>query len=515
MTDIEVARQQEQQRLDALKTAYERNRTGQFATPFPLAYEITNYIRELRGSEPDPIRFLEPSLGAGVFYSALLRAFPATELSEAVGIEIDPHIASVAHRLWSDKGLRVIEGDFTQLSPTGSYNLVLTNPPYVRHHHLSAPQKSTLQSRVQALIGYRLHGLAGLYCYFLLLAHGWLADKGLAGWLIPSEFMDVNYGATLRRYLSERVTLLHVHRARPDEPQFNEALVSSSIVIYRKTPPPSHHQVRFSLGGTPTTPIEEQFVPVEVLRTHRKWTQVPIQRVKPYVARGKSLTFLGDLFEIKRGIATGANGFFILPREEASKRGLPEHFLRPILPSPRYLHEAIIESDEDGFPKLARQQVLLDCSLPLERLRDDYPSLAAYLEEGQAKGLHKRYLAAKRTPWYRQEQRPIAPFLCTYMGRNLEARGPFRFFWNQSQALAPNVYLLLCPRPGLAELLRVRPELHSEVFTRLQHIDLTRLVEEGRVYGGALHKIEPRELERVPLEGLEVLFRTIRQLTLF
>ena len=32
-----------------------------------------------------------------------------------------------------------------------------------------------------------ISGLAGLYCYFLLLCHDWMEDQGLAIWLIPSE----------------------------------------------------------------------------------------------------------------------------------------------------------------------------------------------------------------------------------------------------------------------------------------------------------------------------------------
>jgi adenine-specific DNA-methyltransferase len=41
------------------------------------------------------------------------------------------------------------------------------------------------------------------------------------------------------------------------------------------------------------------------------------------------------LFYIKRGIATGANAFFILAAEQIERRGLPHEFFTPILPSPR------------------------------------------------------------------------------------------------------------------------------------------------------------------------------------
>jgi hypothetical protein len=78
-----------------------------------------------------------------------------------------------------------------------------------------------------------------MYCYFLLLCHEWMEEQGLAIWLIPSEFMDVNYGGTLRRYLTERVALLHIHRFSPSDLQFADAMVSSAVVVFRKSLPPN------------------------------------------------------------------------------------------------------------------------------------------------------------------------------------------------------------------------------------------------------------------------------------
>lgn len=506
-TKIEQERQAAQHLLDSLKSLQERNRAGQFATPLPLAQEITQQLKALRGADKTPIHFIEPSLGTGAFYSALRTVFSEAEIAEALGIEFDPSVASVASQLWSNEGLNVVRGDFTTQTPIPRYNFLLANPPYVRHHHLTVLQKNTLQSAVHSSTGYAVHGLAGLYCYFLLLAHRWLSEGALAAWLIPSEFMDVNYGDVLRRYLTERVTLLQIHRAQPTDLQFSDALVSSAIVLYRVAPPSPDHLVRFSLGGRLDSPDQHQEIPVSALRRQRKWTQIATSSSGTTKATS---VVLGDLFEIKRGIATGANEFFILSREEAIRRQLPERFLHPILPSPRYLSDQIIEAEFDGFPRIADQLVLIDCRLPLEQVQAHYPALATYLASGQHEGLDQRYLATKRTPWYRQEQRPVARFLCTYMGRN-----PFRFFWNQSQALAPNVYLLLYPRGVLQQTLQTTPGLYADIFAWLKNIEGVCLQDEGRVYGGALHKIEPRELGRVPVENTDWLTYPAKQMRLF
>ena len=133
---------------------------------------------------------------------------------------------------------------------------------------LVAKTKNRLKAQLAQSLQMSISGLAGLYCYFLLHAHDWMEEDGLAVWLIPSEFMDVNYGATVRRYLSERVTLLQIHRFCPTDVQFTDALVSSAVVIFRKAAPPEGHTVRFSFAGPIDGPEYEAMVPLDVVRAH-------------------------------------------------------------------------------------------------------------------------------------------------------------------------------------------------------------------------------------------------------
>ena len=52
LNSIEEYRQVEQTRLDSLKTAAERNKWGQFATPTPLALSLARYASTLTGDQP-------------------------------------------------------------------------------------------------------------------------------------------------------------------------------------------------------------------------------------------------------------------------------------------------------------------------------------------------------------------------------------------------------------------------------------------------------------------------------
>ena len=132
---------------------------------------------------------------------------PLTELAERVGAI--PIMADLSEQ---DAPARLAEA---ALAVTGRVDILVCNPPYVRHHHLGKAEKLRLQTRTRQACGVEIGGLAGLYCHFLGLSHAWLASGAVAIWLVPSEFMDVNYGDAVKRYLLQRVTLLHVHRFDP------------------------------------------------------------------------------------------------------------------------------------------------------------------------------------------------------------------------------------------------------------------------------------------------------------
>src|SRR6267142_2656881 len=510
----EGRRQVEQIRLDGLKTAAERNKWGQFATPPALALNLARYARELAGE--GAIRFLDPAIGTGSFYSALRDAFPPQNIEAAMGVELDPLFVEAAKGLWSGSDLNLVRGDFTmQRPPERLFNLVLTNPPYVRHHHLSGPDKARLKTHLARSLQMEISGLAGMYGYFMLLSHDWMEEEGLAIWLVPSEFMDVNYGAALRSYLTERVMLLHIHRFCPTDMQFADALVSSAVVVFRKSPPPPGHHARFSFAGPIESPQSEALVPIDTLKRSRKWTQFPATMT---LRESGELT-LGDIFSIKRGLATGSNSFFILNAAEIKEHGIPRRFLKPILPGPRHLQTDIVEALPDGTPSVSPQLYLLDCTEPEEKISERWPRFYAYLKHGRAPDVHAAYLSSHRTPWYSQERRPPAPFLCTYMGRSRNGKHPFRFIWNQSRATAHNVYLMLYPVGPLREALNNHPELAARVFEALRRITPEQLLSEGRVYGGGLHKVEPKELAQIPaqtvLQSVESHVRIERQVKLF
>ena len=104
-----------------------------------------------------------------------------------------------------------------------------------------------------------------------------------------------------------------------------------------------------------------------------------------------------------------------------------------------------------------------------------------------------------------QENRTATPFLCSYMGRGSGNNSPFRFILNHSDAVATNSYLMLYPKPALARLITEDATLLNKIWDILRSIGNESIENEGRVYGGGLKKIEPKELAKVPCQTLDFL----------
>lgn len=476
MSDAESLRIAEQNKYDSSVSQLERNIKGQFATPFSLAKAIVeDAIKRLE----NPKICLEPSCGTGAFISALKEVAPNLKIK---AIEKDPRIFEIAHKLWTDDNTIIDNGDFFETLEDGaSYDMLVANPPYSRHHHIPQKLKASYSNLVQEVTGKRISQLAGLHVYFILVGTSLVKEGGVASWLIPSELFSVNYGQVVKDFVTSTTSVERIHFFNNDCLQFADALVSSSVLVVRCKAAIDDDIVTITQGDF-SHPSSTMEISIADLRKVQKWQHIF------NIDSAESNAHIGDYFNVKRGLSTGAESFYAKSREEWHELGIGDEWLLPVLPAPRYMKSMEVDSDTNGWP-LDNQRALLN--IPIELDEDKLPdSVKNYLNSSPEK-VRQSYTARHRKKWYAIERREPAPIVCTYMSRS--DKQPFRFVRNRSSAVVTTAYLCLYPKRELSD------SQLDMLCNMLNSISPSVLISSGREYGGGLRKLEPKELLSVPL----------------
>ena len=235
-------------------------------------------MKSLNPLLPNQIEFLEPAFGFGSLFSPLLSE--GHTLKRAVAYEIDRNIAFKATELW-ESYIEIYNSDFVQQNaPSKLFNLIISNPPYVRHHHLGTSTKKLVYEEALARTGIKVSGLSSLYVYFVLLSHAWMSPSAIAVWILPTEFMSVNYGVALQEYLTNHVTLLRIHKFPEEQSKFEGALTTSAIIFLRNQKPSYNIEVEFTFGKELTDPTSSFRIGLFMLQKETKWNTF-FEDIKP------------------------------------------------------------------------------------------------------------------------------------------------------------------------------------------------------------------------------------------
>lgn len=471
---------------------------------------LENNIRE--------IDFGDSAIGTGTLFLALRRWIDEKQhngyrVRSAVGVDIDKKMAEEAYARYHKRGLEVIYGDalLSDIDLGEKRNLMLVNPPFNRHEEIPKDYREVIYKIAKEQTGISVAGNAGLYVYHLLIMDKWLSNAAVAVWLLPAIFMQAKYGEAIRTYLLNNVQLIKIHIYNEEIEQFDNTNVSTAIVVFRKRKSEEKERILISYGASMEQPISCKYVQRDMLlKSIDNWRGISNEN-EPWDALENVVTF-NDLFEIKRGVATGANSFFVMTREKATRLQIPDIALKPLVPKARYLKSLVIEKKEDGYPDVEPQLVMIDCDLDETIIKELYPDFYDYLQLAKVKGddgvaIVDRFLIRNRQPWYKQEKREAPVFLLTYMGRNKENLPPLYFIWNKSQAIALNTYLLLYPRQWLMDKFLENPMMYEIVLKALNKSAEEIVSTRTRIYSGGLNKIEPNELRKMPVIGLDELLQ--------
>ncbi len=455
----------------ALTPIRDRRRRGVFYTPPSIVSAMVVWILAQR-----PDRVVDPGCGSGRFAAEVARTDPTLSV---VAVDLDPLATLAARatlRTLRARRARVVNANYTTLAltPIRGRTAFVGNPPYVRHHALPAEQKAWAKSAA-ARLGLSISGLAGLQVHFFLatLAHARRADVGC--FITSAEWLDVGYGAVLRDALLNGMGAISLHLLDRARLAFHDAMTTAVITCFEVGAPPAslrlHHVISISsledlTGGRPTS--RDHFV------ESSRWSPL-FQSRRASHARG-DLIPLGEIARVSRGIATGANGFFVLTPERASALRLADYVI-PVLDDAK----DVLSAPGVVLRKSARRVLLVPPrDIDLEVL--EHAPLRAYLLTGEENGTAERYLCRQRRPWwYLAVKTP--PIVATYMTR----QGP-AFALNPDHLAILNVLHGIFPR---------LPMNQAQLAGLVRYLNTNRktFLGAGRTYQGGLEKFEPREME--------------------
>lgn len=463
----------------ALRTPVERREDGATYTPKQIVSAMTRWAR----ANVRPGRVVDAGLGSGRFLVAAGRAFKNADL---LGVEIDPLAAIVARGHLAAAGLQnrarvqLVDYRSLRLDPSSEPTLFIGNPPYVRHHRITAEWKKWLSSRAMEH-GLSASQLAGLHVYFFLATAG-LARPGDVGvFITAAEWLDVNYGKLVRDLFLNGLGGEAIHLIEPTALPFADAATTAVITCLKIGTQPQSVFVRTvadaaSLGALDAgRPVRR-----ERLQTARRWS--PLLRGPRRIPEG--FIELGELFTVHRGQVTGANHVWIAG---AHSRDLPERVLFASVTKARELFQAGRElADPSGLRRVIDLPADLDVFDSAERKAVD-----RFLKIARSMGGDKGYIAEHRKAWWSIGLRRPAPILTTYM-----ARRPPAFVLNSAEARHINIAHGIYPRETLSATIIEALALHlnKSVSTR-----------DGRTYAGGLTKFEPKEVERLLVPDLAML----------
>ncbi|MCG5531508.1 N-6 DNA methylase [Halorhodospira halochloris] len=233
----------------------ERKELGQFFTGLPLGRILAYLV-----VEPETKTILDPMAGVGDLLDSASEAayFYQAAPERLDGIEIDEASAAICQRrlktVFNPSGAesRVVRGDafasktYESLAE-GGYDLVITNPPYVRYQSLNGRAES-IRIGLSAISEHYLAGVTKEVWSALARGYSGLADLSVPAWLlsgllvrpggrlamvVPATWRSRDY-ADVIRYLLLRCFQLELIVEDTQPGWFSDALVRTHLIIAQR-----------------------------------------------------------------------------------------------------------------------------------------------------------------------------------------------------------------------------------------------------------------------------------------
>lgn len=465
-----------EQKYNATTPLAHRKKYAQFFTPKSIAEFMCDWV--LQGKRKSQV--LEPAYGLGIF---------SRIISEKMSIPIDAY--EIDGRIFTyaaqsrPNGVNLLNEDYLTSSWDVRYDAIVCNPPYLKFHDYD---NATYIPDVNKHLGTKLNGFTNIYTLFLLKSIAQLEEGGRLAYIIPSEFLNSDYGVEVKRALINSHTLQNIIVIDFTESAFDEAMTTACILLCeRKT---KSNSVRFSLVNNleslhASLDKYEEFK-IDELNVDIKW--------KLYYEKGNSVKYnhlvpFSKFAKVSRGIATGANDYFIFKPSRADEYNIPSECLMPCICKAIDTPNSFFTNGD--YTRLSNDDknvyLFNGCEAPSNN------SVKRYIRLGEENGIDKRYLTASRKPWYSIEKRPPAPIWVSVFNRS-----GLRFIRNEANIYNLTTFHCVYPKETGTDINVLFAYLITDVAKEI-------FLDNSRQYGNGLIKFEPNDLNKGLIVDLDML----------
>lgn len=335
---------------------------------------------------------LDPACGSGIFLSEMYRIFAEGKDRgvgcglRLVGMDVSPAAALMARLVLEDvrrETLPPVQDVSIEIEATNALaeswpacDLVLMNPPFISWDDLDTDRRQALLEAC----GLGQGGRPDLAMAFVSLGMKALRPGGVLATVLPSALLETRSGLQWREGLFAQASPVLIARLRGGD-IFPGVMLEPSVLILRKSfrdesdvvlmgysEPGSGEAFLRALRrrkalGERNKQYEIYEVPASELQAV-SWLPRSrrFQKLVQALARNRRV---GDLFDVKQGIRTGANDVFVLAADELRRLPARERPFFRALAGSKTIREGRIEKSqyvfypyEEGGPKLHSEEEL-------------------------------------------------------------------------------------------------------------------------------------------------------------
>lgn len=458
-----------------------RKKFAQFFTPYSIAKKMVQWV--LAGKKRKDFHLLEPAFGLGIFSRIACETNSGISIK---GFEVDKLIFTEASKYFDEiGGIDIYLQDYLYADWKQKYDGIVCNPPYFKFHDFK--NKAALKE-VENKLGYELNGFTNLHSLFLLKSIFQLKEGGRAAYIMPSEFLNADYGTKIKNYLIEQKVLRHVIIVDFKENVFEEVLTTACILLLAKEK--NFREVHFT-SLNKLTDLDKINLLIKEYPYSKGQKTILLEDLKPEIkwrayyqtqnaAKYKNLVPFSNYGKVVRGIATGANNYFTFNLSKAADFHISTENLLPCICKSIFVKKRFFtKMDFDALAASDKPAFLFHAANSNEE------SVHAYIKKGEKEKFNERYLTKNRKPWYALEKRPPSPIWVTVFNRK-----GLRFIRNE--AMVSNlttyhcVYLDLFSAPKIDLIFAyLLTDVAKEIFN-----------DNRREYGNGLKKFEPNDINK-------------------